>query len=95
MLSCFLYTILKWAYIPICSKVFLNIKEYANCVRKVDDLLNVLACHTTYRDLLRSSSAQEPRYPPLGAFKSLFSFFFLLLLITMNIILIDLKKKIN
>jgi len=48
---------------------FLLVKR-ANCVRKVDDSRHA-ACHTTYRASLRSSSIQEPRYPPLGAKQNL------------------------
>ena len=35
------------------------------CVRRVDGS-QYAARHTTFRALLRSSSIQEPRYPPLG-----------------------------
>ena len=40
-------------------------KRSAVCVRRVDGS-QCAARHTTFRALLRSSSIQEPRYPPLG-----------------------------
>ena len=44
---------------------FRNRKRCAVCVRRVDGS-QCAARHTTFRALLRSSSIQEPRYPPLG-----------------------------
>jgi hypothetical protein len=40
-------------------------KRSAVCVRRFDGS-QCAARHTTFRALLRSSSIQEPRYPPLG-----------------------------
>lgn len=37
----------------------------ADCVQKLNDS-RFIAYHTTFRDLLRSSSIREPRYPSLG-----------------------------
>ncbi len=58
------------------SKYINLVEVHADCVRRVDDSRYV-ACHTTFRDLLRSSSMREPRYPSLGDFKLLHYLFLL------------------
>jgi hypothetical protein len=44
--------------------VLLGLPKSAICVQRFDDSLNA-TYHITYRDLLRSSSLREPRYPLL------------------------------